>query len=91
MKLFAQIHRIEKETSFNDGKFRTVKLVLKTVEQYSQVIPIQFENEKIELLKDFKVGQNVTVDYNLRGKEYTKLDGTLDCFITLAGWKISLQ
>lgn len=88
MKIYAQIHRIENEQSFNEGKFITKIVVLKTLEQYSQVIPIQFENDKIKLLEGFTVGQSVEVEYNLRGKEYTKQDGTISCFITLAGWKI---
>ena len=88
MQIFGQIHFISETKSFNEGKFTTRIVYIKTVEQYSQTIPIQFEKDNISKLDSFQVGDLVKIDFNLRGKEFTKQDGTKDAFITLAGWKI---
>jgi hypothetical protein len=44
------------------------------------------------LLDNFQVGDTVTVDINIRGKQYDKKDGTgHDYFTTIEAWKITKE
>jgi hypothetical protein len=70
-------------------KFKKAEVVVKTNDQYPQEIIIQFAQDKTEKLNGFKVGDNVEVGINLRGRGYQKKDGTTGYFNTIEGWKIS--
>lgn len=72
------------------SSFRKRELVVTTSEQYPQDILIQFTQDKCDLLTMYKIGQEVIVDVNLRGKEYTdRQTGQLRYFNTIQGWKIN--
>ena len=50
--------------------FKKRELVVTTEEQYPQTISVEFVQDKTDLLNSFKVGQNVKVNINLRGREW---------------------
>jgi len=58
--------------------------------QYPQTIQFQASQDKTELLDSFKVGQQVEVFFNLRGREWTNPQGEVKVFNTLDAWKIDL-
>ena len=65
--------------------FKKRELLLTTDdEKYPQDISIEFLQEKIELLDSITVGQIVTINFNIRGREYNG-----KYFNNLTGWKIS--
>ena len=45
--------------------------------------------DKCDLLDRFKIGQQVTVDINLRGREWINPEGEAKYFNDIEGWKIS--
>lgn len=53
-------------------------------EKYPQDISIEFLQDKIELLDSITIGQTVTINFNIRGREYNG-----KYFNNLTGWKIS--
>lgn len=55
--------------------------------QYPQHMSFQLTQDKCNLLDAFKVGQEVKVHFNLRGREWTGPEGTR-YFNTLEAWKI---
>lgn len=56
---------------------------------YSQTVKFQVVNDKTELLDQFEVGQEVTVHFNLRGREYTRRnDGQTDWWVNLDCWRM---
>ena len=70
--------------TFGSG-FKKRELILTTDdEKYPQDISIEFLQEKIELLDSITVGQIVTINFNIRGREYNG-----KYFNNLTGWKIS--
>jgi len=71
------------ETVGTAGTFKKRLLVVKTNEQYPQEIPIDFVQDKTEVINNFSVGQEVKVGINLRGNEY---NGKRYCSIN--GWRI---
>ena len=77
------------ETEQKSEKFR-VRTFVVTVEdtQYPQDILFQATNDKCDLLNTFAIGANVTVHFNLRGREWTSPQGEVKYFNSLDAWKI---
>ena len=57
-------------------------------EQYPQMIMIEFIQDKVDLLNNYNVGQDVKVSINLRGREWTNQQGELKYFNSIQGWRI---
>lgn len=70
------------------ASFKKRELVVSTDEQYSQTIIIEFNQDKCDLLDKFKIGQNVKVGINLRGREWVNPQGETKYFNTIQGWSI---
>lgn len=60
-------------------------------EKYPQDILIEFVQDKTELLDNFKVGQDVTVSINLRGRSWVNPQGETKYFNSIQGWRIEAQ
>ena len=71
--------------------FKKRELVVTTEEQYPQTISVEFVQDKTDLLNSFKVGQNVKVNINLRGREWENPQTKeIKYFNTIQGWRIDL-
>lgn len=57
--------------------------------QYPQHIQLQASQDRCEMLDSLKVGDKVTVHFNLRGREWTSPQGEVKYFNTLDIWKIA--
>jgi len=80
-----KIHFIgETETVGSAGTFKKRLVVVETDEQYKQLIPIDFVQDKTALLNNYTVGESVKVDINIRGNEYNG-----KYYVSLNGWKIA--
>jgi hypothetical protein len=69
--------------------FQKRELVVTTDEQYPQHILINFVQDKCNLLANYKVGDNVNVSVNLRGREWINPQGEAKYFNDIQGWKIA--
>jgi hypothetical protein len=63
--------------------FKKREVVVETVGEYPQQIPIEFKQAKTELLNDINVGDEVTVSVNILGREYNG-----KYYAGIEGWKI---
>jgi len=68
--------------------FKKRELVVTSDEQYPQHISINFVQDKCDLLNGYKVGDNVKVSINLRGKEYVNPQGETKYFNDIQGWRV---
>ena len=70
--------------------FRKRELVIKTAEQYTQFIMVEFVQDKAGLLDaNFcKQGAFVEVSINLKGREWKNPQGDLRYFNSIQGWRI---
>lgn len=73
----------ETETVGTKGFQKRLVVVETDDPKYPQKIPVEFVKDKTAVLDNFSVGQQVTVQFNLRGNEY---QGRY--FVALQGWKI---
>lgn len=73
------------DTQTFDSGFQKREFVITTNETYPQPIKMEFIKDKCALLDMYKVGQDVTVGFNLRGSYYEPKDSY---FVNLQAWKI---
>jgi len=71
------------------ASFKKRELVVTTDEQYPQHVLIEFNQDKCDLLNNYKVGESVKVDINLRGREWINPQGEAKYFNQIQGWRIS--
>ncbi len=75
-----------------NNTFRSIEFVVtdNSNEKYPQHIPMQVSQGKCELLNDIKIGDEVTVNANVNGREYQDKN-TLETkyFLSLNAWKIT--
>lgn len=87
MEILGVINKIFDIKTFPSG-FVKQEIILVTNEKYPQNLCIEFIQDKINILKSFKIGDNVKVLINLKGREWTNPNGITKYFNTIQGWKI---
>lgn len=90
MELTGKIKLINEEQTFGSSGFRKRELVITTDEQYPQEILLEFVQDNCDLLNNYKVGQNVKVSINIRGRMWTNPEGVDKYFNAIQGWRIEL-
>jgi len=80
------IHIGNTELVGSAGTFKKRLLVVKTNEQYAQEVPIDFVQDKCEVLDKYALGDNVKVAINIRGNKYND-----KWYCSLNGWRIDKE
>tara|TARA_R110000764_G_scaffold112838_1_gene199969 strand:+ start:1109 stop:1468 length:360 start_codon:yes stop_codon:yes gene_type:complete len=81
--------KVKSETQTIGAKgFQKRELVVTTDDQYPQMIMIEFVQDKCDLLDSYKVGDNVKVSINLRGREWINPEGVAKYFNSVQGWRV---
>lgn len=63
-------------------------LVVQTDAEFPQKLPIEFIKDKVDLLNNIQIGQQVKVSVNVRGNEYQDRNGITRFGLSFQGWKI---
>ncbi|EPJ46255.1 MAG: hypothetical protein OFPII_21950 [Osedax symbiont Rs1] len=82
-ELTGKVKLIQDPQSFNSGFTKREMVVTVEEGKYPQDINIEFVQDKVSLLDTVQVGQQITVLFDIRGREY---NGRY--FNNLVGWKI---
>lgn len=88
MEVTGKIKLINETQTFGTNGFRKREFVVTTNEQYPQLILLELVQDKCDLLNSFKVGQDVKVSINLRGREWINPQGEAKYFNTIQAWRI---
>lgn len=88
MELQGKIKLIDETKTYGNNGFRKREMVITTEEQYPQIIMIEFVQDKTDLLNAYKVGQDVKVSINVRGREWVNPQGETKYFNSIQGWRI---
>ena len=80
-----------KKTQVVSDKYRKREFVLTTDDKYPQDVLFQLSQDNCDLVDIFKVGDKVTLAYNLRGIEWVSPKGETKWFNTLEVWKMNYQ
>jgi len=86
---FKQTGRIYKIGDFRkvSDSFSVQDFRIETDGQYPQRISFQLTQDRVTLIDAYRIGDLVTVHFDLRGKDYTK-DGEARNITNLNAWKI---
>ena len=88
MEVTGKIKLVGETETFGSSGFRKRNLVVTTSEQYPQDIQIEFVQDKVDILNKYKVGQDVKIGINLRGREWINPEGVAKYFNSIQGWRI---
>jgi len=88
MEVTGKIKLIGETKSFGTSEFKKRECRITTDDQYPQILPIEFVQDKCDLLNNFKVGDDVKISVNLRGNEWENPQGEVKCFPSIQGWRI---
>ena len=91
MEVSGKIKVLGDVKTFGDNGFRKREVVITTQEQYPQHLLIEFVQDRCELLDTFKVGENVKISINLRGREWENPEGNIKYFNSIHGWRIEKE
>lgn len=87
MELTGTIKEV-KETKQVSASFKKRELLITTDEQYKQHILVEFDQDKCDILDNYKTGDYVKVSINLRGREWVNPQGETKYFNSIQGWRI---
>lgn len=77
-----------KDEQIVTASFKKREFVIKTGDQYPQEILLEFTQDKCDELNKASIGQDVKVDFNIRGRSWTNPQGETKYFNTLQAWRI---
>ena len=83
--------KVKSDTVQVSEKFKKREFVITTDGQYPQDVIFQLSKDNCALLDNINVGDEVTVHYNLRGREWINPQGEAKYFNTLEAWKIDVN
>jgi hypothetical protein len=73
--------------TFGKG-FKKREFVLEVGDKYPQKIIFQLVQEKCNTIDAFSVGDQITVNFNINGRDWTDKFGTVKYFNSLEAWRI---
>ena len=88
MEIQGKVKFIGETETFGNNGFRKREIVVTTDEQYPQHIMVEFVQDKCDVLNGYKVGQDVKIGINLRGREWINPQGESKYFNSIQGWRI---
>ena len=87
MELQGKIKMIGNTQAITDS-FKKREIVITTNEQYPQTIMTEFVQDKVDLLNNYEVGNDVKISINIRGREWKNPKGEIKYFNSIQGWRI---
>lgn len=88
MEVTGSIKVLGDTQEFGSNGFKKRECVVTTNEQYPQTLLIEFTQNNTALLDSYKIGDVVTIQINLRGREWTNPSGDVKYFVSLNGWRM---
>ena len=79
---------VKNETIKVSEKFSKRTFVVEEAGDYPQLIEVELQQDKCNLIDSIQVGQVVEAHYNLRGRSWTNPQGEVKYFNTIVVWKI---
>lgn len=91
MEIKGKVHEIGLTVQVTD-KLTKRELILEYIEnpQYPEYLKFEMINDKCKLLDELRVGSDIEVFFNLRGRPWTDKTGKKTYFNSMALWKINV-
>lgn len=90
MELKGKIHAISDTVNIS-ATFKKRSFVIEYAEnpQYPEFIEFEFIQDKCDIMDGYNLGDEVTVNFNLKGRKWTNPQGEVKYFNTLQAWRIN--
>jgi hypothetical protein len=89
MTIDVTIESIGEINTYGANGFRKREMVALTQEgEYAQPLIFEFVQDKCELLDSFLPGEDVSIDFNLKGNRWQPEGKPERIFISIQGWRI---
>lgn len=83
------ILHVKGQTQQRSEKLSTRSFTIKTNDDiYEQFITFELLNDRTDMIDPFGVGEEITVSFNLKGREWKSPQGEVKYFNTLEAWKV---
>ncbi|MGY6562017.1 MAG: DUF3127 domain-containing protein [Luteibaculaceae bacterium] len=69
--------------------FKKREFVVSTEDQYPQHILMQLVQDKCDMANQLNIGQKITVNFDIQGREWRSPQGDIKHFVSLNAWKIT--
>ena len=91
MDIKGKVHEISPVIEVNE-KFKKRELIVEYAEnpQYPEFLKFEANQDKVALLDPLKVGDQVEVFFNLRGRPWTNKEGVTSYFNNMNVWKVTV-
>lgn len=91
MQVKGMLHKIFDLTIYSE-KFKKIEFVVKDESAYPQYLKFEFDNDHCNKLDNFKVGDKVIINFDLRGKAWRNPETNKEIYInSLVAWKIEKE
>ena len=90
MQITGKLHAIF-ETKQITERFQKREFVVETADNpsYPQMIVFQLTGDRCQNIDPYKLGDNVTVEFNVRGREWQSPSGEIKYFNSLDAWTVT--
>jgi len=88
MEVIGKLKVIDEIKVVGASGFKKRDVVVETAETYPQFISVSFTQDKCDLVNSFKLGEEVKISINLRGREWVNPQGETKYFNDISGWRI---
>src|SRR5690625_376034 len=90
MQIKGKLHAVLEHKQISDT-FSTLSFVILVDDnpQYPEYISVQATNERIAAIQQLQIGQEVTLDCNLKGRPWTNKEGVTRYFNTIDVWRVT--
>ena len=89
MEIKCKVLRIGQTEIIGEKQFKKRELIVEYAEnpQYPQIIKFEANKDNCEKLDELKSGDEINLNFNLNGREWTNKESIVQVFNTLTIWK----
>lgn len=88
MDLTGKLIKKTEVKEYGANGFRKREIVIKTEDQYPQMVEIQLHQDNCGLAGDLKKDDLIKVSINIQGREWINPEGEAKYFNSIVGWRI---
>lgn len=82
------LKRINPIETVGANNFTKRLFVIETQENYPQTLEFQLIKDRVDIIEVYKIGEEIEVHFNLKGREWTNNSQEIKVFNTLECWKL---
>ena len=84
-----EVKFVDEVREYGNNGFRKHQVVVETGDgRWDNPVPVEFTKDSIELSQNLKVGDQVTIEARINGREWTGKDGITKWFTSVNGYKV---